>query len=64
LPTGDRTDNLGRAIACYEAAARGFDTVGMANEAGRARTAARKLEEQLKKVKPAMPSHVSSAGGR
>ena len=49
LPTGDRGDNLRRAIECYEAAARGFDAVGMANEADAARTTAEGLQDELKK---------------
>ena len=49
LPTGDRGDNLRRAIACYEAAARGFDVVGLTEEANRARAAAEAVPEQLKK---------------
>jgi hypothetical protein len=47
LPTGDRGDNLRRAIACYEAAARGYDAVGMTNQADQARAAAQGLKEHL-----------------
>lgn len=49
LPTGDRGDNLPRAIECYEAAARGYDAVGIRDEADRARTAAQGVRDRLKK---------------
>ena len=45
LPTGNRGENLERAIACYEAAARGFENVGLTAEAA----SLRKLIASLKK---------------
>ncbi len=48
LPTGDRGDNLRCAIACFEAAARGYDAVGMTNDADRARAAAQQVRDRLK----------------
>jgi hypothetical protein len=46
VPTGERGDNLKRAIGCFEAAGRGYDAVGMTDEAEQAREAARRLRAQ------------------
>jgi hypothetical protein len=56
LPTGDRGNNLRQAITCYQAAARGYDAVGMTNQADRARTSVQGLEKQLKKIYARRPA--------
>ena len=44
LPTGDRRANLEKAIACYQAAIRGYEAAGVIQEADRLR----QLVESLK----------------
>jgi tetratricopeptide (TPR) repeat protein len=44
LPTGDRSENLRKAIACLEAAVRGFKAVGLHERAAQVRQIARRLE--------------------
>ena len=46
LPTGDREENLQRAIACYEAAIRGYQSAGLIDDAERV---GRRLEETLRR---------------
>jgi hypothetical protein len=45
LPSGDRGDNLRRAIACYEAAVRGYQAVAAVNDAEEVREIIAKLRE-------------------
>jgi hypothetical protein len=47
LPTGDRGENLNRAIACYEAALRGYQAVGATNDAQAVSRWIVKLREEL-----------------
>jgi predicted ATPase len=47
LPSGKREENLRRAIACYEAALRGFQAVGATNEAQAVSGWIAKLREEL-----------------
>jgi predicted ATPase len=48
LPTGDRGENLTRAIACYKAALRGYQAVGATDEV-------RRLSELIARLKRGLP---------
>jgi hypothetical protein len=46
LPTGDRGANLQQAIACYEAAIRGFESAGLTKESDEVRQRLASLSQQ------------------
>jgi predicted ATPase/class 3 adenylate cyclase len=47
-PAGDRAEYMQRVIDCHEAAARGYDAVGLTDEAARVRTLAQELGRGLR----------------
>ena len=46
LPTGDRGENLNKAIACYEAASRGFEAAELSDNANRIKRYLASLKDQ------------------